>query len=143
MKRVIMILLLLGLMFGCEGGTEEEERKNLSGGSGSVGVSSGGADYIGTWMRTGTYTNGDLMHQEPATMILTKNTFDSSSKACGNSGSIDVDGAQVVMVVEKSDCPSIITVGSKVTYTYKVEGSKMEILNTEYGAAVMETYQRK
>jgi hypothetical protein len=75
-------------------------------------------------------------------MILTKDSFDSKNKYCANSGSLEVKGNVCVMKVEKSDCPSIINVGSVVTYTYSVAGDEMTIFNTEYGYDFKEIYKK-
>ena len=98
--------------------------------------------YVGTWMRQGTYTNGQLVSSEGATMELTSNTFNSYNSYCANSGSIHVQGSTIVMTVQQSDCPSIITVGSIVTSTFLVSGDQLTLTNTEYGAEVKEIYNR-
>lgn len=99
--------------------------------------------YEGTWIRTGTYTAGQLMHEEPATLVLTAATFSSSATACANSGSLKADDVTMVMTVEQSTCPSIVNVGSVVTYDYDVGMDTLTIVNNEFGAEVKETYMRE
>ena len=93
-------------------------------------------------MREGTYTNGALVSSESATLTFTEGSFDSYNSYCSNSGSIEVTGNTMVWVVEQSDCPSIIGVGSTVTSTYSVEGTTLTTINTEYGAEVKEIYNK-
>ncbi len=136
MMFILMFILATALM-GCGPVSESND-------SGVASTSkSKGADYEGVWKRTGTYTDGHLVGTEAAVMTLTKESFDSESQACGNSGSLEVKGNQMVMIVEESNCPSIINVGSRVSYSYSVEGDKLTVVNTEYGAEVKETYVRK
>jgi len=141
MKRIIFsILVLTILLTACGGETTTTTTEGKSAPAAKVAV---GADYVGTWERQGTWTNGQKVSDAEATMILTKNSFDSRNDACANSGKLDVSGKNFVMTVEKSDCPSIINVGSVVRSTYSIEGGQLVTKNTEYGAEVMEKYNRK
>lgn len=126
-KIIIGLLVTLLLLTGCGETSITEE---------------GNTDYVGTWMRDGTYTNGALVSSESATLTFTEGSFDSYNLYCSNSGSLDVTGNTMVWVVEQSDCPSIISVGSTVTSTYSVEGTTLTTINTEYGAEVKEIYNK-
>ncbi|MBT3985870.1 hypothetical protein HOD38_04275 [archaeon] len=122
-----LLLVTLLLLTGCGETTLTEEANS---------------DYVGTWMRQGTYTNGAFVSSESATLTFTEGSFDSYNSYCSNSGSIEVTVNTMVWVVEQSDCPSIISVGSTVTSTYSVEGSTLTTINTEYGAEVKEIYNK-
>lgn len=98
---------------------------------------------VGTWERQATYTAGDLVGENPATLVITETTFSSSSPQCSNSGSLELEPDSMVMTVEQSSCPSIITVGSSLGYAYTVEGDRLTISNTDYGAEVREVYARQ
>jgi hypothetical protein len=128
MKYLILIGLLV-LLVGCS----SEDTLTLDQGT---------DEYEGTWSRQGTYTDGTLVSSEGATLVLTSSSFDSSNDYCGNSGTIDAREGIMVMTVTESDCPSIISVGSVVTSSYSVNGNELTLTNTEYGATVMEKYQK-
>lgn len=135
---LIFIFFISSFIFGCGNAPQTGETSDAS----DKAASQSNPDYVATWLRQGTYSNGALVSTEPATMILTKNSFDSKNKYCANSGSLAVNGNVCVMNVEKSDCPSMITVGSVVTYTYSVTGDEMTIINTEYGYEFKEIYKK-
>ena len=124
-KYLILTLLILTIfIIGCGGSSVSK------------------VDYEGTWKRQGTYTNGALVNSVTATMKLTKISFDSYNSQCANSGDLNVQGTSFVMTVKKSNCPSIINVGSVVKSTYSVAGNKLTIINKEYGAEVKEIYNK-
>ena len=100
-------------------------------------------DYEGTWNRQASYANGELVSTNPATLILSKDTFSSSGGGCSNSGSLKVDGLFFVMNVKSSSCPSSVNVGTTITSTYSVSGNQLAIINNEYGAIVKEVYIKK
>ena len=127
MKKTIIVLFVFIFLIGCGG-------KEI--------ISKAGASYTGTWERQGTYVSGDLVSSASATMELTKTTFNSYTDVCKNSGSIEIQGNVMVMTVEKSDCPSIVTVGSVVRSTFSVAEGKLTLINNEYGAEVEEIYTR-
>ena len=107
--------------------------------------------YVGTWLRVEKYANGTpLQVNETATLVLTEDSFASDSKGvpgaeCDNSGSLKVTGEMMTMSVTASTCPSIITVGSVVKYTYSLSADKtrLTIINTEWGYTYKEVLRRQ
>lgn len=132
MKRVVLILLLLCLV-GCSGET-------ITGGAVVDLSESVEYDYEGTWVRQATYTDGEVVSTESASLLLTADSFSSSSAYCRNSGSLDVVDATILMVVESTNCPGVIAVGSSVSSVYDVDGIRLTLINTQYGAEVKEIY---
>jgi len=134
MKKTILIgILLMALLVltACYQIADEESPMDFSGEA---------SDYVGTWERAGTYTDGEQVSSASATLEFTETTFSSTSEACSNSGSILVQESTMMMTVEESDCPSIIGVGSTTTSTYEVRGAILTLINNEYGAEVKEVY---
>ena len=152
MIKILFIILISLLLLGCGPAvvTQEsttttdpannENNANLTGGSSKTTKTS--ANYVGTWMRTGTYTNGELVGTEPATMELTKKSFHSYNKYCDNSGDLTVTGNSIVMYITKSDCPSLLSVGTTTTSTFSVSKNVLTVINNEWGAEVKETYSK-
>lgn len=101
------------------------------------------SEAIGTWIRQATYTNGELVGETPAMLVITDTTFSAESEACANSGALDLEADTMVMTVQQSSCPSIVNVGSVVTYGFTIEGDRMTVVNTEFGAEVSEVYLRR
>jgi len=141
MKKAILLVLVILLLTACST-TEINIEDNTETNIGDSTETADTNDYEGTWMRQGTYVGGSQVSSASATMILTEDTFDSSTTDCANSGSINVQGSTMVMVVEESNCPSIINVGSTVTSTYSVSGTQLTFTNSEYGADVKEIYNK-
>ncbi len=153
MKRItlriigLLIISLFVLLAGCGNSSSAVAKQhdlNLSASPASEQhTNSGGTPaFVGTWIRQGTYTNGELMGNKPATLILTKNSFDSRSSACSNSGDLSFNGDYQTWTVKKSDCPSTINVGSVVRERVVVDGDTLTLINDEWGAEVKEVYKR-
>ena len=126
---VFSLVFLLAIVFvGC--GSSQAQMKK--------------AAYLGAWIRQATYTNGQLMHEEPATMELEEKSFRSSNKYCKVSGGLSVEGNTIIMVTQSTDCPGH-TIGTKTTSTFTIsdDGNTLTTINTEYGAEVKEIYKRK
>lgn len=127
-KYLILSILLIILSIGLTG----------CGGTSGLGTSS----YEGTWTRQETIVDGDSQHTEPATLILTKDSFETSMSICSNSGSMEVIGNQMIWTIEKSDCPGPVTIGSSRTMEYTISGNTLTIINRDYGMEVKEIYQK-
>jgi len=99
--------------------------------------------YIGTWQREATYTDGQLMHNEPATMKLDSLSFESFTETYSVSGNIEVNGNSMKMVAKVTNIPGY-SVGTSTNHTYAIsaDGNTMTLTNTEYGAEVKEIYER-
>ena len=137
MKRVFALSLFLTLMlvsFGVSGEGQDENR----------------VSYVGTWLRVEKYANDVFIQvDERATLVLTDNTFSADSKGvptatCSNSGTLSVHGEMMTMTVKASTCPSIITVGSVITYTYSLSPDKkrLTMTNKEWGYTYREVLRR-
>ncbi len=95
--------------------------------------------YLGNWIRQATYINGALEHQTPSNMTLSKNSFSSSTSVCSASGSLEVKGNKMKMVMSQSDCPGVST-PLTVDYTFSV--SKDDQTMIFVAGTVKEIYKR-
>ncbi len=104
-------------------------------------VSSESGDYncFGTWLRQAIYVAGKLQSASPATLVLKKGSFNSSS-TCFASGSLTVKGNTMTMVMTASDCPRV-SLPYTISYTYSIsdKGKKMVIVT----GPMKEIYKRK
>lgn len=98
---------------------------------------------FGTWLRQGTYTEGVLQHQEPATLIFGEGYFNSFNKYCKVTGTLTIEGNTIKMVTKSTDCyghtPGTVTTS---TFELSADNNTLTIINTEYGAEVKEIYRR-
>lgn len=99
--------------------------------------------YVGTWSRLDTYVNGEAQGSVAATMELGVDSYVSTS-ICTASGSIAVEGTAVTMTLDSTDCPiGAIPDVYHSTLTVSDDGTRMTLVNTEFGAEVREEYSRK
>lgn len=101
-------------------------------------------DFVGVWLRTGTYLNGGLEHHEPATWTL-NNTNYTSTGTCINTGKVMYEGDNTVSItLDSTSCPNVPT-GGTVAFTYEIaldEERDVEVM-TVYTGPMMETYDRQ
>lgn len=104
-----------------------------------------GADYLGSWMRTGTYADDILIHQEPATLTFNNDsTYSSAAAACVTSGTHTPSDDTVTMVMQQSSCPGGVQPPYTVVYTYTIEDTEDgEEIMTIVTGNVKETYIRQ
>ncbi len=102
-----------------------------------------GGSYLGAWLRQGTYVDGALMHQTPATLTMKKDSFVSTGM-CTNSGTVDAKGNTVTMVMVQSDCPGGLQLPYTVTYQYGVmKDENKDTIMVIVTGNVMEIYKKK
>ena len=121
MKKSILILTVLGMVL-----------------TASAAVSAGG-DYVGTWHRQAIYTNNVLVGEDPAVLVMTKDSFTSTNAPYTTAGTLKADGNTIQMIMTRSNCPGV-SVPYTVTYTYALSenGNVMTIIT----GPVKEIYRR-
>lgn len=101
-------------------------------------------DFVGVWLRTATYTNGALQHNEPATWTL-NNTNYTSTGTCINTGKVMYEGGNTMTItLDSTSCPNVPTGGS-FTNTFEIEYDEerdVETMTVVTGP-VTETYDRQ
>ena len=67
------------------------------------------SDWMGTWIRQATYVDGAVVSTTPATLVLKKASYTSTSKDCANSGDLRVTPADKTMTMNmtKNSCPGL------------------------------------
>jgi len=100
-------------------------------------------DYVGTWLRT---------NSTPATLILKKTSYTSSTAECTASGDVIPGDSSYTMTIKSTDCPSPpnkTLVGLTVHYTYTIKYNEekdveiMTIVTNYEGTTITETYERQ
>lgn len=129
--KIILSLFIAVALLTAAGGTADAKKKIAP------------PTYLGKWMRLATYTNGQLVHKEPATLTMMKGSFHSINKYCENAGKLKVSGNIGTMTTATTTCyghsPGTVTV---YTMSFTPDGKQMTIVNTQYGAVVKEVYER-
>ena len=107
------------------------------------GAPKAGSSYIGTWLRQATYTNGQLVGRNPATLVLNKSSFDSTAGGYFVKGDIKASGSTIKMITRSTNCPGHSR-GTVTTHAYALSdnGKTLTLVNTQYGAEVKEVYKR-
>jgi len=97
--------------------------------------------YTGTWVRIGTYVNGEAQNTSDATLTLKKDSYISTA-GCTAEGDLHVAGNEMTMTVTHSDCPAV----TMPAYTFSCQVSKdvrtMWLTTRMMGAEVKEIYSR-
>jgi len=103
-----------------------------------------GEDFTGTWIRQKIFTQGARVPSQPATLVLTTDSFTSSTERCNVSGTLRVTGDNMIMKTRKTTCPNHMpqTV-TKFTYEVSDGGQKMTLRIVQAGIEVKEVYRRK
>jgi hypothetical protein len=102
-----------------------------------------GGNYLGTWLRQGTYLNGALLHQTPATLTMKKDSFVSTGM-CTSSGTVEAKGNTVTMVMNRSDCPGGVQLPFTVTNQYGVmKDENKDTIMVIVVDNIMEIYKKK
>ena len=102
-----------------------------------------GGGYVGTWLRQGTYLDGALLHQTPATLTMEKDSFVSTGM-CTSSGTVSADGNTVTMVMNRSDCPGGVQLPFTVTHQYGVmKDENSDTIMVIVVDNIMEIYKKK
>jgi len=101
-------------------------------------------DYVGVWLRTATYVNGALEHNEPATWTLNDTNY-TSTGTCINTGKVMREGpTEITITLDSTTCENVPT-GLTVPYTYEISFDQerdVEVM-TVYTGPMMETYDRQ
>lgn len=100
--------------------------------------------YVGAWERQGTYVNGVLEGEYPATLEMQEETYYSHNDICENSGTLEVVDDSVTMSITDTDCPVVPGYETIVyTHSFNVDGTEMTLVTTVEGVEVKEIYARK
>lgn len=137
MKK-LFILLLIGLFLsGCGSSSSISSLPEDDMTDGET------SEWLGTWIRQATYTGGELVTTEPATLTLNPETYSSSTAACATSGLLIPDGEAITLTMTESNCPGNISLPFSVTYTYTIEENEEgEEIMTIVTGPVTEIYKR-
>jgi len=101
----------------------------------------------GTWNRTATYVNGEIMNTTPAYTVITEKTYYSIAPACYNTLTIDSfhdNSFTMTMVSHNCQTIGVMAPGTVIqqTFTLSNRGNTLVIINTEYGAEVKTVFER-
>ena len=139
MKRYFSLLIIpLLFLSGCgvvatqEEGIQEE-----------VVVESDAPAYVGTWLRQGTYVDGENIHSVPSTLEMQEETYHSETEVCWVSGEVIADGDEITMSITDGDCP--VVPGYEVithTQSFSDDLSEMTIVVVMQGVEIREEYKR-
>lgn len=101
-------------------------------------------NYVGYWLRTGVYADGELVTDVPATLDLRAGDYFSMG-TCENGGKVNYFGDnQIELTLDTTNCPGV-SAGGKVVYTYKIEQDEernVETMVLSTGGS-METFDRQ
>lgn len=101
--------------------------------------------YVGTWERQGTYVDGVLNNDYPATLEMQVDSFYSHNDICETRGALEVEGDTITMAMDLSQTTCQVVPGyESITYTqsFNEDNTKMTIVTVVLGVEVMEEYVR-
>ncbi len=76
-------------------------------------------DYIGYWLRTAVYADGELVNTVPAALDLKADSYFSMG-TCENGGRVIYHGGNSIeLTLDSTNCPGV-TAGGSVVYTYEI-----------------------
>jgi len=138
MKNYLFSMLFLSLLFaGCgtlpaqnNGGEEENSR-----------VSETAEDYEGIWIREASYVNG-TNNTVPATLIMKKDSYISSTKACTVEGPLEMTDTSMTMDVTTHNCPGYSPMAITYDYFLSEDNNTFTFTTVYSGVEIKEVYTR-
>lgn len=101
-----------------------------------------GSDYVGTWSRISSTLNGEPQDVIPSTIIMTKDTYTSSTSVCTISGDLFATDETMDIIINSSDCPGEISTDYVNAYAISEDGEILTLTNTQFGGTMVEVYER-
>ena len=147
MKKLLSLLAILVIVFavGCtQAPSTISDTKDIEQPSVEEITEEIPEDYVGVWLRTATYINGALEHNEPAIWTLNSTNY-TFTGTCINTGQVIYEGGnQMSITLDSTTCPNVPT-GATYTNTYEIkydEERDVETMTVVTGP-MMETYDRQ
>ncbi|MFH0857673.1 MAG: hypothetical protein V1848_02905 [Candidatus Magasanikbacteria bacterium] len=134
MKKYLFLLFLTLMFTGC--GTLPVQNTNTEESRATA------EDYEGIWIREASYVNGTDSNAVPATLVMKKDSYISSTRACTVEGPLDMTDTSMTMNISTHNCAGYSPIA--ITYTYSLSEDKNTFtFETVYGGVeIKEVYNR-
>lgn len=142
MKKILFLFALpLFILSACAPASAPENPSTARNESSMTEESPSEGNIYGTWTRTATYADGELLNTVPATLFINEDgSYQSSSADCATSSTQLVTDNSIAVSMTQSSCPGNIALPYNLTYTFEIaeDGQSMVMMT----ANVKEDYIR-